>query len=56
MKKALMIILGLGLVTSGFAETYTVYEKPDTSSKKVARVDNNSPKYEAIFVKIAGLK
>ncbi|QLE78875.1 hypothetical protein FLM55_03615 [Francisella sp. Scap27] len=51
MKKALMIILGLGLVTSGFAETYTVYEKPDTSSKKVARVDNNSPKYEAIFVK-----
>jgi hypothetical protein len=51
MKKVLMAVLGLSLAVSGFAETYTVYEKPDASSKEITKIDNQDPKYKAIFAK-----
>lgn len=51
MKKILAVMFGLSVVSGVYAQEYTMYEKPDIKSKELAKIDDQSPQYQAIFSK-----
>ncbi|WP_150466603.1 hypothetical protein [Francisella sp. SYW-9] len=51
MKKVLVTILGLIIVSSVYAKSYTMYAKSDEKAQKLGQVDDQDPKFQAIFFK-----
>ena len=51
MKKVLATILGLTVVSGVYADSYTMYVKPDTKTQKLATINDQDPRYKAIFAK-----
>ncbi|AHH46079.1 membrane protein [Francisella tularensis subsp. holarctica PHIT-FT049] len=51
MKRVIATILGLTVVSGVYADSYTMYAKPDTKSPKLATIDDQDPNYKAIFSK-----
>ncbi|ASG68558.1 hypothetical protein fh0823_15990 [Francisella halioticida] len=51
MKKILVVILGLAIVSEVYAKSYTMYVKADEKSQKLGQVDDQNPQYQAIFSK-----
>ncbi|AIT09981.1 membrane protein [Candidatus Francisella endociliophora] len=51
MKKILVLMFGLSVISSVYAENYSMYEKPDTKSKEIAKIDDQSSQYQVIFSK-----
>lgn len=51
MKKVLATVLGLTVVSGVYADSYTMYVKPDTNTQKLATINDQDPRYKAIFAK-----
>ncbi|MFV9972744.1 MAG: hypothetical protein AB8V06_04745 [Francisella endosymbiont of Hyalomma asiaticum] len=51
MKKVLATVLGLTVVSGVYADSYTMYVKPDTKTQKLATINDQDPRYKAIFAK-----
>ncbi|AJC49358.1 hypothetical protein IB642_02615 [Allofrancisella guangzhouensis] len=51
MKKIILSILGVAVVSGVYAKDYTLYAKADEKSGKLATVNDQDPKYSAIFSK-----